>query len=71
MKPFRSSQFLGLFLLLFLFARTPAASALLVGDDGRFEPIIVQIKESVRTSRDLDNQLGQLDSLRQYFGLTP
>ncbi len=47
-----------------------SVSALLVGDDGRFEPIIVQINESLRTSTDLDNQLTQLDSLRQQLGLT-
>lgn len=41
-----------------------AASALLVGDDGRIEPIVVQIKESLRTSTDLDNRLAELASLQ-------
>lgn len=49
-------------LAMFLFASS--ASALLMRENGP-EPIIVQIKNSLRTSDDLDNRLNQFAALRQ------
>jgi subtilisin family serine protease len=46
-----------------------SASALVMRANGP-EPIIVQIKESLRTSDDLDNQLKQLATIRQQNKLT-
>jgi subtilisin family serine protease len=48
-------------LAIFLFSS--AASALLMRDNGP-EPIIVQIRESLRLSDDLDNHLSQLETTR-------
>jgi Subtilase family len=58
----------GVALISFLFWPTPAF-ALLVGDDGLFEPVIVQIKESLRTSTDLDAQLDALGAIEKENGL--
>ena len=46
-----------------------SAHALLVGDDGLIEPIIVQIKDSLRTSVDLDAKLAALASVEKENGL--
>ncbi len=43
---------------------------MLVGDDGLIEPIIVQIKDSLRTSVELDDQLAALADLENANGLS-
>ena len=58
----------GLVALSLLFC-SASAFALLVGDDGLIEPIIVQIKESLRTSLDLDAQLATLATLEKEYSL--
>ena len=51
-----------------LILSSASASALLVGDDGLFEPIFVQVKDSLRTSTDLDAQLAALATLEKENG---
>ncbi len=65
----RPTVLAALALVSILLCSTPA-SALLVGDEGLFEPIIVQIKDSLRTSLDLDQELAVLASLEKENGLT-
>jgi len=48
--------------LLLLFRSAPAL-ALIVGDDGAVEPVIVQIKSSLRASTELDSRLAELAAL--------
>lgn len=54
--------------LLAIFLISSSASALLMRPNGP-EPIIVQIKESLRLSDDLDNQLRQLAAAHNRNGL--
>lgn len=56
------------FPLLAIFLIYSSASALLMRDNGP-EPIIIQIKESLRLSEDLDARLSQLEETRGQHGL--
>ena len=61
----RSSSFgllVAIIALLLLFRSAPAL-ALIVGDDGAVEPVIVQIKSSLRASTELDSRLAELAAL--------
>jgi len=55
--------------LLAIFLISSSASALLMRDNGP-EPIIVQIKESLRLSDDLDARLSELEAANSQNGLT-
>jgi hypothetical protein len=55
--------------LLAIFLISSSVSALVMRPDGP-EPIIVQIKESLRLSDDLDNRLSQLEAAHSQNGLT-
>lgn len=54
---------------LFVLFFSSSASALVMRENGP-EPIIVQIKESLRLSDDLDNRLSQLAAVHNQSGLT-
>ena len=51
-----------------MFFVSVSASALIMRPNGP-EPIIVQIKESLRLSDDMDNRLGELEKTRTLNGL--
>ncbi len=61
---------LAVFIAVSLLLGNAPSFALLVGDDGLIEPVIVQIKDSLRTSLDLDSQLAALAALEKENGLS-